>query len=78
MIQKLFSISEKYDFEIKNMNSDIDHIHMLISIKPSVSVSQVVRILKQEFTIYIFGKNIVIFLNHIFGKNIHFGQMVIL
>lgn len=53
VIQKLFFISEKYDFEIKNMNSDIDHLHMLISMKPSVSVSQLVRVLKQESTIYI-------------------------
>lgn len=53
IIQNLFSISEKYDFEIKNMNSDIDHLHMLISMKPSISVSQLVRVLKQESTIYI-------------------------
>lgn len=47
MLQKLFDISEKYDFEIKTMNSDIDHLHRLISMKPSVSISQIVRVLKQ-------------------------------
>lgn len=39
MLQKLFDISKKYDFEIKIMNSNIDHLHMLVSMKPSISVS---------------------------------------
>ena len=56
MLQKLFNISKKYDFEIKTMNSDIDHLHMLISMKPSISISQIVRVLKQESTIYIWKK----------------------
>ena len=53
MLQKLFDISKRYDFEIKTMNSDIDHLHMLNSMKPSISVSQIVRVLKQESTVYI-------------------------
>lgn len=53
MLQKLFDISKKYDFEIKTMNSDENHLHMLISMKPSISVSQIVRVLKQGSTIYI-------------------------
>ena len=56
MLQILFDISKRYDFEIKTMNSDIDHLHMLISMKPSISVSQIVRVLKQESTIYIWKK----------------------
>ena len=56
MLHKLFEISKKYDFEIKTMNSDIDHLHMLISMKPSISVSQIVRVLKQESTMYIWKK----------------------
>lgn len=56
MLQKLFDISKKYDFEIKTMNSDIDHLHMLVSMKPSISVSQIVRVLKQESTVYIWKK----------------------
>lgn len=56
MLQKLFDISKKYDFEIKTMNSDIDCLHMLISLKPSISVSQIVRVLKQESTVYIWKK----------------------
>ena len=56
MLQKIFDISKNNDFEIKIMNSEIDHLHMLISMKPSVSVSQIVRALKQESTIYIWNK----------------------
>lgn len=56
MLQKLFDISKRYDFEIKTMNSDTDHLHMLISMKPSISVSQIVRVLKQESTVYIWKK----------------------
>lgn len=56
MFQKLFDISKKYDFEIKTMNSDTDHLHMLVSMKPSISVSQIVRVLKQESTVYIWRK----------------------
>lgn len=56
MLQKLFDVSKKYDFEIKTMNSDTDHLHMLISMKPSISISQIVRVLKQESTVYIWRK----------------------
>lgn len=57
ILQKLFDISKKYGFEIKAMNFDNDHLHMLISMKPSVSVSQIVRVLKQESTVYIWKKH---------------------
>lgn len=53
MKQILFEISQKYDFEIKTMESDLDHIHFLISSTPQISISQVVRVLKQESTIRI-------------------------
>ena len=56
ILQKLFDISKKYDFEIKIMNSDENHLRMLISMKPSISISQIVRVLKQESTIYIWKK----------------------
>ena len=67
MLQKLFDISKKYDFEIKTMNSDENHLHMLISMKPSISISQIVRVLKQESTVYIWKKYKSI-LKHYFWK----------
>lgn len=53
MKQIMFEISQKYDFEIKVMESDLDHIHLLVSSTPQISVSQIVRVLKQESTIRI-------------------------
>lgn len=53
MKQIMFEISQKYDFEIKTMETDLDHIHFLISSTPQISVSQIVRVLKQESTIRI-------------------------
>lgn len=52
----MFQISQKYDFEIKTMETDIDHIHFLISSTPQISVSQIIRVLKQESTIGIWKK----------------------
>lgn len=37
-------ISRKYDFEIKTIESDKDHIHLLVSSTPQISVSQIVRV----------------------------------
>jgi putative transposase len=50
-LMKVFnSISESSDFKIEVMETDIDHIHFLIRYKPRLSVSQIVRRLKQEST----------------------------
>ncbi len=56
MISKMLEISEKYDFEIRTLQSDVDHIHFLISSTPQISISQIVRVLKQESTIFIWKK----------------------
>ena len=51
--QIMFDISKRYDFEIKEMEVDKDHIHMMISSVPKISPLQIVRILKQQSTIKI-------------------------
>jgi putative transposase len=43
-------------FEIEQMESDRDHLHILISASPSVSVSQIVRRLKARTTFAIWDK----------------------
>lgn len=48
--QLSIDISAKYDFIIKEMETDKDHIHYLIESSPNVSVSQIVRVLKQQTT----------------------------
>lgn len=44
-------IEEKSDFEIEIMETDKDHIHLLINYPPTVSVSSIARRLKQINTI---------------------------
>lgn len=51
--QIMFGISKKYDFKIKEMEVDKDHIHMMISSVTKISPLQIVRVLKQQSTIEI-------------------------
>ena len=59
----------KYDFEIKQLNSHLDHIHFLISYKPAISISQIVRVLKQESTILIWKSFGYMLQNHLWKEN---------
>lgn len=46
------------DFKIQVMEVDKDHIHLLVDYSPNVSVSQIVRLLKQVTTAQVwFGYN---------------------
>jgi len=47
------SIASNSDFEIEVFESDIDHIHFLIRYIPRLSVTSIVRKLKQESTVAI-------------------------
>jgi len=53
MKQLFLSITSKSDFEIEVMESDIDHIHFLIRYIPRLSITSIVRKLKQESTYHI-------------------------
>jgi putative transposase len=44
------SIASHSDFDIEVMETDRDHVHFLIRYIPSLSISQIVRRLKQEST----------------------------
>lgn len=55
--QIMFDISKKYDFDIKEMEVDKDHIHMMINSVPKISLLQIVRVLKQQSTIEIWFEN---------------------
>jgi putative transposase len=47
--RKLFEIPEHYPtIYIKEVNHDLDHIHMLISIPPQMKVGDVVRLIKSN------------------------------
>ena len=49
--QLMYDISKRYDFDIKEMEVDKDHIHMMIESVPKISPLQIVRVLKQQSTI---------------------------
>lgn len=51
--QIMFDISKRYDFIIKEMEVDKDHIHMMIESVPKLSPLMIIRILKQQSTINI-------------------------
>ena len=48
--QIMFDISKKYDFVIREMETDKDHIHLMIESEPKVSPLMIVRVLKQQCT----------------------------
>lgn len=50
MKQILLNISALSDFSIEVMESDKDHIHMIVSSEPKMSPLQIVRRLKQMST----------------------------
>lgn len=49
--EKILEVSERSDFSIEVMESDNDHIHMLIRYKPRIAVTSIARRLKQETTV---------------------------
>lgn len=49
----LLSITDKSDFEIEVMESDKDHVHFLIRYIPRLSITSIVRKLKQESAYHI-------------------------
>lgn len=48
--QFLYEAAERYGYGIIRMETDRDHVHMLLSYSPRVSVSDIVRDLKQYST----------------------------
>ena len=54
LLQILYDISLEKDFTIDIMESDGDHLHILVDISPQISVQQVVHQLKQISTYRIY------------------------
>lgn len=55
--ESMFKIADKYDFDIIEMEVAEDHIHVLISYAPTLSILDVVRHLKQQSTYHIWKKH---------------------
>jgi len=76
MKQLLLNITSNSDFEMEVFESYLDHIHFLIRYLPKLSITSIVRKLKQESTYHIWRS---VHRNYLlnFGKKRPFGQMVI-
>ena len=75
--QKILDIANTRGYEIIAMETDKDHIHFLLSYDATDRVCDIVKIVKQETTYYLWQSIIRSYQNSIERKN-YFGQMVIL
>ena len=72
-----YEICQRHSVIIRYMETDKDHIHYMIEIEPTMSISKIVNLMK-SYTTYIYGKDIPNIYENNSGKNIPFGQMDIL
>ena len=56
MKETMVSISQKYDFEILEIEVDKNHVHLLVESEPKVSPLMIVRTLKQQITIKLWNE----------------------
>jgi putative transposase len=67
-------IEKESDFIILEMEVDIDHIHFLIKSKPRYSISQIIRRLKRNSTIYVWKDYNSILKYYYWKKNIFWNN----
>lgn len=67
--QVLFDISKESDFQILEMETDKDHIHLLIKSEPKISVLSIIRRLKQESTNRLWKTEKEYLKKHYWGEN---------
>ena len=68
MFSILNNICSRSDFQIELFESDLDHVHFLIRYPPRLSISTIVRKLKQESTHHIWQSSHYHFLKSHFWK----------
>jgi putative transposase len=51
--KKILEIANNSGFSIDTMETDNDHIHILINYVPNISITSIVRKLKQETTVFL-------------------------
>lgn len=66
---KIYEISENGEFIILAMESDIDHIHLMIQYLPKISISYIIQKIKQITIFYVWrNKKFELFLKQNFWK----------
>jgi len=56
MLQTMFDIAKQKEFTIDTMQSDIDHLHILVDVPPKLSASAIINSLKSISTYRIYKK----------------------
>jgi len=77
----ILEVAKSSRFEIDTMEVDTDHIHLLISYDPNISISQIVRRVKQETTYQLWQKHpnrlkLEFWKDHIFWSQSYFACSV--
>ena len=77
VMQFIYDACVRHHWYIKRMETDKDHIHILLQYNPGDSVTKVISTLKQYSTYYIWKRHEAE-LRNIIGKKKRFGQTVTL
>ena len=74
-IEKIFyDISNISNFSILKMKTDSNHIHLIVKSEPNISISQIVRRLKQLSTNDIWKKEYLYLQKHFWRRNIFWSN----
>jgi putative transposase len=77
----LINIASKSQFQISEMEVDKDHLHLMIDSNPEISISQIVRRIKQQTTLELWLDHEVFLKRHFwlertFGSDGYFASSV--
>lgn len=74
MKQVLFEIASDSNLIIKTQETDKDHIHILLSYPPIISITEIVKKLKQQSTYKIWQKHYYFLKKQFWSKNIFWSK----
>lgn len=72
--QKIFDIARTHGYRIIAMETDLDHIHFLLSYDTTERVCDIVKLVKQETTYYLWQKYGSFLSNHYWKKEIFWSS----
>lgn len=68
------NIANKSHFVIDEMETNLNHIHLLVEYEPKISILQIVRKLKQESTIYLWSQHTDFLIQHYWKRKIFWSS----
>lgn len=67
--QKIIDIAQTSRFEVVTQEVDNNHIHVLVSYEPNISISQIIRKIKSETTYYVWARHAEILKHEYYKKH---------